>query len=40
MGESKKTVGGKKVTIKDLKVKGGAKVTGGVRKAGGGQTDF
>ena len=39
MGESKKTNGGKKITIKDLKVKGGAKVTGG-RKAGGTQTDF
>ena len=40
MGETKKTIGGKKIKIKDLKVKGGAKVTGGVRKAGGTQQDF
>jgi hypothetical protein len=37
MGTTKKT-GGKKV--KDLNVKSGAKVKGGVRKAGGGQQDF
>lgn len=37
MGQTKKT-GGKKV--KDLNVKGGAKVKGGVRKAGGEPKDF
>ena len=37
MGTTKKTAD---KTVKDLNVKGGAKVKGGVRKAGGGQQDF